>query len=462
MKNALIIILGLLMAACSGEREPAAGSATLSGRIINPAIQSITLSGMDLLQKVPLDSGAFTITIDLPEAGYFKWWHDRHQVLLFLAPGMNINMEVDAAKFDGSLTFTGPGAAENDRLFRQQLQLDRQIEQMSRARSLYSRDEASFLEAMASLYDPLREELEANASKFHPAFVKLERLRLTYEQANQLLDYPALHAKTTKDADFTPSAAYERFLSELDPNDPEALKTGSFRDFLPRLISSKAGSENPSPDESLRQGFDFVEKHFTAPSVRDYAIFALTRQAIRRDGAHILPATIDAFKKQCHSRELVSDIEQEYAKWRPLTPGQPFGEYSLLDLQGAPKTLEPLRSKYVLLEVWASWCGVCRAEYPYLENLQKKLANQENLAFAGISIDENEAPWRRLVQNRQMHGLHLLTPGGWGSPLCQHFQINSLPRFILLDPQGRIIDYDAPRPSSGQLEGILTELTASR
>ena len=127
---------------------------------------------------------------------------------------------------------------------------------------------------------------------------------------------------------------------------------------------------------------------------------------------------------------------------------------------GGKTSLESLKGKYVYIDVWATWCGPCRAEIPSLKALEESM-HGKNIEFVSISVDveKDHEKWQNFVKEKSLGGTQLYADKNWNSDFIKAFGINSIPRFILIDPTGKVIDADAMRPSNGklkeQLEGLL-------
>ena len=66
--------------------------------------------------------------------------------------------------------------------------------------------------------------------------------------------------------------------------------------------------------------------------------------------------------------------------------------------------------------------------------------------------------WKTMIADKNLTGCQLIAPNGWKTDFIVDYKINSIPRFILIDPQGKIVNADAPRPSSSKLIKLLEEL----
>jgi thiol-disulfide isomerase/thioredoxin len=126
---------------------------------------------------------------------------------------------------------------------------------------------------------------------------------------------------------------------------------------------------------------------------------------------------------------------------------------------GGTTSLEDLKGKYVYIDVWATWCGPCKAEIPFLKEIEEAYRGK-NIEFVSISIDKasDHDKWKQMVEEKELKGVQLFADNDWNSEFVEAYKINGIPRFILIDPAGNIIFADAPRPSSEELTTVLSEL----
>ncbi len=126
---------------------------------------------------------------------------------------------------------------------------------------------------------------------------------------------------------------------------------------------------------------------------------------------------------------------------------------------GGKTKLEDLKGKYVYIDVWATWCGPCRQEIPSLKAIEEKY-HGKNIAFVSISVDaeKDHEKWRTFVSDKALGGIQLFADKSWNSDFTKAFAINSIPRFILIDPNGMVVDADAARPSNPKLQQQLDKL----
>jgi thiol-disulfide isomerase/thioredoxin len=166
------------------------------------------------------------------------------------------------------------------------------------------------------------------------------------------------------------------------------------------------------------------------------------------------------------NNQLVTYFNNTYNKNKVMGKGilsPKFENY--MDVKGGEKSLDSFKGKYVYIDVWATWCRPCIQQIPYLQALEKEYHNK-NIEFVSISTDESrrsggsweaaEKKWRGFIKKKNMTGVQLWS--GQDYSFQQAYQINSIPRFILIDPEGKIVDANAARPSDPALKSLFTSL----
>ena len=136
--------------------------------------------------------------------------------------------------------------------------------------------------------------------------------------------------------------------------------------------------------------------------------------------------------------------------------GSPSPSFDYDNYAGGKTKLEDFRGKYVYIDVWATWCGPCRQEIPFLKKTEEKYHNK-NIVFVSISIDKLKdlEKWKTMIKEKELGGVQIFADNDWNSKFVQDYKITGIPRFILIDPQGNIVKAEAPRPSSTELSTLL-------
>lgn len=121
--------------------------------------------------------------------------------------------------------------------------------------------------------------------------------------------------------------------------------------------------------------------------------------------------------------------------------GTEIMSFSQKDTNGRIISITDFRGKYVLIDFWASWCGPCRKENPNVLKAYNRYKNQ-NFTVVGLSLDDKEINWKKAIKDDQMPWPQLSDLRGWENEVAAYYDIVSIPRTFLIDPQGRIIGKD--------------------
>lgn len=167
-----------------------------------------------------------------------------------------------------------------------------------------------------------------------------------------------------------------------------------------------------------------------------------------------LDATFIALQKKNIEKSAtgLAKYHQEGLKTKKLNGSlSPSFEYD--NYKGGKTKLEDFRGKYVYIDVWATWCGPCRAEIPFLKKLEEKY-HEKNIVFVSLSIDQQKdvEKWKKFIKDKELGGVQVFADNDWNSQFVKDYNITGIPRFILIDPNGNIVKADAPRPSSPTIE----------
>lgn len=118
-------------------------------------------------------------------------------------------------------------------------------------------------------------------------------------------------------------------------------------------------------------------------------------------------------------------------------------QYSLVDFKG----------KVVYIDLWASWCAPCRAETPVFKELYNKYKNDNRIVFLSIAVDDGFNDWKKAIEEDKPEWLQLIDKD---RIVSKSYITNTIPKFILINKEGNIVNFDAPRPSSGdELQKLL-------
>ncbi|NQV76956.1 MAG: TlpA family protein disulfide reductase, partial [Lutibacter sp.] len=160
------------------------------------------------------------------------------------------------------------------------------------------------------------------------------------------------------------------------------------------------------------------------------------------------------------NKENNKEITKNYDKLKTVSKGQPSPQFNNYEnFAGGTTSLNDLKGKFVYVDVWATWCGPCKAEIPFLQKVEKQYEGK-NIEFVSVSVDKlgDHDKWQSMVEEEQLGGIQLFADKSWESDFVTGYLIKGIPRFILIDPNGIIVNSNAPRPSETRLIDLFNEL----
>ena len=150
----------------------------------------------------------------------------------------------------------------------------------------------------------------------------------------------------------------------------------------------------------------------------------------------------------------VSLIAQE----APSETKTEFDEISLsqpiYDLGGSQfsvgEVLKKYEGKIVLLDVWASWCPDCIKGLPKLKEVQKEYPDVVYLFFSLDRIGKEDA-WKNGIEKYKIEGEHYWFNSDWKNDFTNYIGLNWIPRYLLIDQNGKIAYYYAVHADDSEM-----------
>ncbi len=283
--------------------------------------------------------------------------------------------------------------------------------------------------------------LEQAAEKISPKeFAALVMNDVKMSQSTAALNYIyQLHdANKASDSD----ADYNRYMEALDMNDAEqafayvkwkeeCVNQGGPTSYVRMLDVAQNKISDPETQEKVVM--DLMENYF---NVCDSDLEAVYQKA--------LPMIKDAKKKEW--------VDHMYNANKKLIPGADAIDCQLEDINGKTIKLSDLYGKVLYLDIWATWCGPCCEEIPYMEKLAQHFKGDNRIVPISISVDRKKKDWSAKLKADKPE---------WSQYLCPDFTdlygIAGIPCFILIDTKGKIITTKAPRPSDPECINFISK-----
>lgn len=452
MKKLLLsLVLVPFLFACNPSAKEGAG---ITGKVQNLPAGFFILGGpggaKDTIRLAEDGSFSYSIAkLDKP-SNYYLLIGNQDYMPFKLAPGMDLDIRFDASAFKASLKFAGKGSDINNYLVAKALSSGEfSYEAYKLGPGQFRAKQDSSLAAQKVVL------AEAKKDDLSDPFWKTEEAELLFSWANNLSMYEPYHAYFADTLGYKVPEEFYTYEKELDINQPAFTRSNAFKQYISSLVSRSADKKI----EALKKA-DSTQVINTAGIRREAAVEIIKDQVVLdnylfddvsgqvqwKDIEGEVQESIDFFLGRCKDTALVNRMNTLVAEWKRLGKGQPAFEFSGKDMQGNTVKLSDFKGKLVYVDVWATWCGPCIHEIPFLDSLETDYEGK-NIVFISYSIDEDHAAWMKFVPEKNLKGVQIIGEKAWESELCKKYKIQGVPTFMLFDTEGNIVSVKMTRPS---------------
>ena len=456
MKGLYYLVLSLMLAVgCAGSAgRIAKGDVVLHVEVTSPVADDVVLVHHNEISPLPLDeNGCAVFTLEDVDAGYLKLFHGRESLKLYVEGG-------DVAK----VTFRGGRMASTYVFEGEKEQAVRYLNTIS----LIGLPDDDFALGFDE-YVMRLEEKENDALKILKAtdlsgakgFLKMELARIRYSYGAALLMYPVGHMLMAHQPSYRPDESYYAMIESYVVEDAQLVALDEYRAFVSEAMHVlDAASRNlremyPKTVSKMKYAADRLKN----AEVRESILHHIASEYVDNFGVKDVTELSNIYNTYVQSPELKSSMVKKFERWDLSLPGKLSPSFNAEDIHGNEYTLADFRGKYVYIDMWATWCGPCKREIPYMKDLENDFKDAE-IVFLGLSIDRDKNAWTEMVRSGELSGVQLYL--GPGSKFQEAYRIEGIPRFILIGKDGRIISNDMTRPSEDATAETLRNLNEIR
>ena len=281
-----------------------------------------------------------------------------------------------------------------------------------------------------------------DSKKLDKKFVEKEKLRIAYRIYNFLADYAQQKA--------CDQPIYDKLEELAGINQDWLLQMPEYTNFMTSAVTALAlrdADREDTPEGQTRLVttiLEYAAANIQNKGLRELIIGSNAIACITNNGTAGAERIKEIFSQHVTDGEIIAAFNEAWANGSLLTAGRPSPEFSFTDINGKTVSLKDFRGRYVYIDVWATWCVPCRGEIPHLQKLEETFKGL-NIAFVSISCDKDKDKWAKTVKEENMGGVQL-----WGNEdndFLRAYRVQTIPRFIFIGPDGRIINPDMTRPS---------------
>ena len=406
LNKLFIFPLLAILASCSTPNNAEKSSiVSIKGTILNPRSEVVTFRGKDTTYTANVDSiGQFSIAFSLDSATYLNFFNGPERTAMYVYPGDDISLSIDTKLFDETISYEGSPTSSylaKKYLMEEGFDFFGEIYFMS--------SEEEYSSYISDYKDSIMMHLNLIADT---SFVASE-----LKEMEEMTEYYAER-----------QASMSKYSQSVRKYKWEFNRVNMNYNFYVALDSLNA----PAFD-SMLMNFS-TELNQLLSLVDDTAFVSSAMSGIEKNN------------KDWRERKQAADNLPK--------PGEMAIGFTYPNKDSVNHSLSDFEGSLVYVDVWATWCGPCKAEIPSLQKLEADY-HGKNITFLSVSVDTDREAWVDMVVNDNLGGVQLWADG-W-SQITKDYAIFGIPRFMLFDQEGKVISTDAPRPSDKEIRSLIEQ-----
>ena len=397
---ALVVLVGIYFAI---NTKTDTNQVTITGEITNPRGESVAFSNQDTSYSTSAnENGTFSISFNLDSATYLFFEHGVENTAMYVNPGDKIKLTIDTELFDETIKYEGS------------------IESSFLAKKYLLKEGNDFFGEV--YYMSSTEEYKAYLDSYKNSVIN---------EFGNITDSTFINSEITGiDKDIVYFIGRQEKLAEYSEDAKtymwETRNIARDFNFYAAIDSLNSAGFNEMLTQYISEFQSLLNK------VTDTEFIVKEKERIKKTTNSWLERKI-----------AIDNMPQE---------GEAAIDFTYPDKDGNEFSLASFKGNLIYVDVWATWCGPCKAEIPSLQKLEKEY-HEQNITFLSVSVDTDKDAWLKMVKEKELGGTQLWADG-W-SKITKDYAIFGIPRFMLFSAEGNVISTNAPRPSSEEIRGLL-------
>jgi thiol-disulfide isomerase/thioredoxin len=435
-----LLLLAIGIFSCSKKEDQ---TTVISGKLENIETDSIYVFNDNYRKAIAVTNHTFSDTLNIKNAQYFLLKMGNESSQIFLSPSDSLYITVNGTEFDESISYSGTGSVQNNFLAADYLMEEKVMENPEQ---MFTLDPNAYKKKMTDLKNESNKALEA--SKSSQIFKDYQKKNNEARYLTMLVQYPEAYQYFAGEAIQLPVDFMEELKTYNLENEEDFKTIPNYKDLVIMGLTEKLHEV---------ESVDQIEKlvgEIKSQTIKDELLKGLLYEISSTNPDS--EAISNAIVKHGKDEKVVQQAKDKIAVIQSILPGKPSPKFEYPDINGKQVKLENLKGKLVYVDVWATWCGPCIKEIPSLKKLEADYHGQA-VEFVSISIDVKKdfEKWQNMVKEKDLKGIQLFADNDWKSTFVKSYAIDGIPRFILIDKAGNILNADAPRPSDGEIRELI-------
>lgn len=470
----------IILASCTRENQTqddhifSEGPIVVKGQILNAESKTVQLDNLELTGRVKnvakLDSlGNFEISINILSPHDNFLIHNGQMLTIFAEPNDTILVSADGSDFEKTISYSGSNASFNQSLklfFEKFLKLIETEEFSIKKRDLppneFKAFASDFFETMESEIDSIIKITKPNENA-----IAWMRNYVKYRLAEDLIEY-GNHHKENLPADYFDFESDFLQTGEFDLQCSQYYEDFIEKYYLGYKLSQADGFQEMATKfqeqtyDGLKSSFEFIDKNISNQIVKNLSITRFCNMYAEFDYT-IVDSIFNTYTMYVNDITCQNFILQRLDNIK--------NEIALVDNLNDLSNTEYIgdifqqiqkenQGKVLYIDVWGTWCGGCIGAFPTSNKLYKEL-DKDKIEFIYLCINSTKENWQKVINEYDLQGKNYLLTKDQSAMLSEKFNFHGVPRYLIIDKKGEIIDFNAKHPYSSALKVELQELMES-
>ncbi len=426
------------------------------------------------------EDGSFEFVVDSESSGFAYLLHRelRAYINIWIEPGKKDSMVIDFGKKEQPVFYGDQGEALNvfnsfERVF--YFHAGDRIEWRYMKDSIPTEVYSKIMLESAKEYASLDSLFEDN--KVSPAFVDAAKIDSEYHWKMVFASVAWHHyyykylLKRESVYNDAWEAEYKRLFEETDISNEKALVSRNFREFLDDYAMITDSWDIPEVDTTLsvtelmdighNRRINVINELYKGKIKESVWAYYLAFSGMQKQFEKSLMYSFEDFKKEYpespfadYVSGFIEPIRDYHARLESPMPDDIILIEDGHEFTNWGEVIDPYKGELLYVDLWATWCGPCKTEFAHKEELYQFIKDKPiKILYISSDRDDYDQKWKDMVNFYGLKGINMrindtLNWDIW--KLIHDKDFSSIPRYLIIDQEGNMVENDAARPSEGQ------------
>lgn len=407
----------------------------------------------ETIAVIPVKDNKFHAVIDknLPLDTYVMTADNILRFGLVIGTKDSIHAELTFKNKSGNATFTGTRLAENQ--FKEEANVQSSV--------VYYLEENMFMDNPDFFISQLTGDWNnamKESSKFKTVdnyvpgddFIDKQKKIITIAYLNYWNEYLKKRGVQFPDKETKETADIKKMKEQVKLDDESLLSDASYFDYLKSQLIAKNKADIPEDTKALQ-----AIAAMKAGTFKDKMLYyQLTKSIETAADKQERDSLMNRYALTFKDKKYTQAVGMKALMIESMSKGAPAPLFDAVTLDKQPFNLAQLKGKFVVIDVWATWCGPCRVQSPHFEKMAIKYKDKP-IQFVAASTDQKQLDWlaEAKTKSKTVLQVHLAN----ATQFQAQYDVKGIPRFILIGPGGELVNANMPFPDDPLFEKELRE-----